>query len=224
MRKVPSFAAAITVVLCVLGLAQTLAAAGRNAIIASRPFSGDTIVFTPKAISDGDAKGGTARRLTSHTASKRIRPSRRTARPWPSRPSMRARPRSIPCLSPAGCRSAARSPARRRRWSVGPPTARSSTHQKYSTLPNTQLVVSTRRRTPRRSCPESGADGTFDPAGRTLYFTRLPFQAATRKRYKGGTAQNLWAFASGAPEAVPLTADYAGTSKNPMVCRTASIS
>ncbi|OGD21711.1 MAG: hypothetical protein A2Y70_03645, partial [Candidatus Aminicenantes bacterium RBG_13_64_14] len=35
-------------------------------------------------------------------------------------------------------------------------------------------------------------------------------------RYKGGTAQNLWIFALGGEEAAPLTADYAGTSKNPM--------
>jgi len=50
-----------------------------------------------------------------------------------------------------------------------------------------------------------------------LVFTRLPFQGSYTKRYKGGTVQNLWKFDLANPrEAVPLTADYPGTSKNPM--------
>jgi tricorn protease len=56
--------------------------------------------------------------------------------------------------------------------------------------------------------------GSFD--GKTLFFTRLSFQGSNTKRYKGGTAQNLWRYAPGDAEAAPLTADYAGTSKNPM--------
>ncbi len=60
------------------------------------------------------------------------------------------------------------------------------------------------------------ADGTYDPGGTTLYFTRLPFQGSHTKRYKGGTAQNIWKFSAGAAEAEPLTADYPGTSKRPM--------
>jgi tricorn protease len=53
-------------------------------------------------------------------------------------------------------------------------------------------------------------------AGDTLFFTRLPFQGSYTKRYRGGTAQNLWKF-TGAGEATVLTSDYTGTSKNPMV-------
>ena len=60
------------------------------------------------------------------------------------------------------------------------------------------------------------ADGAYDDAGKTLFFTRLPFQGSHTKRYKGGTAQNLWKYTDGDAEAVPLTADFAGTSKNPM--------
>jgi tricorn protease len=60
------------------------------------------------------------------------------------------------------------------------------------------------------------ADGTWDDDGSTLYFTRLAFQGSHTKRYQGGTAQNLWRFADGAEEAEPLTADYPGTSKEPM--------
>jgi tricorn protease len=58
------------------------------------------------------------------------------------------------------------------------------------------------------------AEGSFDDSG-NLYFTRLTFQGSQTKRYKGGTAQNLWKF-DGSSEAIPLTGDYAGTSKNPM--------
>ena len=60
------------------------------------------------------------------------------------------------------------------------------------------------------------ADGTLAPDGKTLYFTRLQFQGSHTRRYKGGTAQQLWSFRDGDPEAKPLTADYAGTSKSPM--------
>jgi len=58
------------------------------------------------------------------------------------------------------------------------------------------------------------AEGSFDDGG-NIYFTRLTFQGSHTKRYKGGTAQNLWKF-DGSGEAIPLTDDYAGTSKNPM--------
>lgn len=59
------------------------------------------------------------------------------------------------------------------------------------------------------------ADGAYDPSGRTLFFTRQPFQGSHARRYQGGTAQQLWIF-DGESEATPLTADYPGTSKEPM--------
>ncbi len=87
----------------------------------------------------------------------------------------------------------------------------------YSTLPNQQLV----RLDPRTDIPErislsQASDGVFGPGGQTLFFTRLPFQGSSTKRYKGGTAQNLWKFDLNGAEAIPLTADFAGTSKSPM--------
>lgn len=60
------------------------------------------------------------------------------------------------------------------------------------------------------------ADGQYAPDGKTLFFTRLAFQGSHTKRYKGGTAQQLWSFTAGDPEAKPLTAEYPGTSKSPM--------
>lgn len=89
--------------------------------------------------------------------------------------------------------------------------------RRYSTLPETQLFrldLATSARTPVPLA--QAADGCFTPDGRTLFFTRLPFQGSHTKRYRGGTAPTLWKYATGASEAVPLTADYPGTSSSPM--------
>jgi tricorn protease len=88
----------------------------------------------------------------------------------------------------------------------------------HSTLPETQIV---------RLDPKLGilsvlplaqaSDGEFTADGKTLFFTRQDFQGSHTKRYKGGTARNLWRYADGDQEAVPLTADYPGESLNPML-------
>ena len=90
--------------------------------------------------------------------------------------------------------------------------------RKFSGLPNTQLALVDVRSNSTRLIPLAQAsDGVMDDAG-NLYFTRLPFQGSYAKRYKGGTAQNIWRFASNqTTEASPLTADYTGTSRTPMV-------
>src|SRR5262249_31855212 len=65
------------------------------------------------------------------------------------------------------------------------------------------------------------SEGVYTPDGKTLFFTRFAFQGSHTKRYKGGTAQSLWRYsdtsAEGSAEAVPLTADFPGTSKAPML-------
>ena len=87
----------------------------------------------------------------------------------------------------------------------------------YSTLPNRQLLTINLKTGTSDLIPLSQAsDGCFDAQGTTLFFTRLPFQGSHTKRYKGGTAQNIWKYELGKPEASPLTADFAGTSKVPM--------
>ncbi|HET9300381.1 MAG TPA: hypothetical protein VFO11_10580, partial [Candidatus Polarisedimenticolaceae bacterium] len=90
----------------------------------------------------------------------------------------------------------------------------------YATLPSTQLVrltVQGAEAGRRRLIPlAQAADGSFDDTGRTLFFTRLPFQGSHTKRYKGGTAQNVWRFAEGDAEATPLSADWPGTTSNPL--------
>src|SRR4030065_24390 len=70
--------------------------------------------------------------------------------------------------------------------------------QKSSTLPNTQLVILDPATNAETLLPlNQAADGSFDAAGKELFFTRLPFQGSYTKRYKGGTAQTLWAFPIG---------------------------
>jgi tricorn protease len=86
-----------------------------------------------------------------------------------------------------------------------------------SGLPNVQLVTLDPRNGLQRPVPLAQAsDGSYSPDGPTLFFTRLPWQGSSTKRYQGGTAQNIWRFSPREPDAVPLTADFKGTSKNPM--------
>ena len=89
--------------------------------------------------------------------------------------------------------------------------------QAYSTLPNWQLATIDPRTREHTLVPlAQAADGDFAEDG-TLFFTRLHFQGSHTKRYRGGTAQSIWRLDPGASEAVPLTADFPGTSKNPML-------
>lgn len=86
-----------------------------------------------------------------------------------------------------------------------------------STLPNEQLVRLDPKTDRQELLPLAQAsEGAYDDAGKTLFFTRLPFQGSSTKRYQGGTVQNLWRFTTGEQEAAPLTADFKGTSKNAM--------
>jgi len=60
------------------------------------------------------------------------------------------------------------------------------------------------------------AEGSFDDGG-TLFFARMPRQGSNSRWYKGGTAQKIWKFGPGSEEAVPLTTDYPGSSRQPNV-------
>jgi tricorn protease len=89
---------------------------------------------------------------------------------------------------------------------------------RHSTLPDPKLVaIDTDGR--REIMPLAAAsEGAFAADGKTLFFTRLPRQPSQTKRYKGGDVETLWKYDGTTPgaEAVPLTADWAGTSHNPM--------
>jgi tricorn protease len=89
------------------------------------------------------------------------------------------------------------------------------TTSRYSTLPDAQLATIDGQNRIELIPLSQAAQGVYDPQGQTLFFTRFRFQGSQAKRYQGGTAQNLWKYTSG-QEALPLTADYPGTSKDAM--------
>ncbi len=100
-------------------------------------------------------------------------------------------------------------------WTPGGQLLYATRH--FSTLPDTQLAAIDLGTGSSSVIPLSQAsDGNYDSGGKILFFTRQPFQGSQTKRYQGGTAQNIWKYVEGQPEAVELTADYPGTSKNPM--------
>ncbi len=87
----------------------------------------------------------------------------------------------------------------------------------FSTLPNTQLVTVDLETKKTSVIPLAQAsDGSFDAAGRTLYFVNPSFHNNNTQRYKGGTAQNIWKYTPGEPDAVILTADFPGENFSPM--------
>jgi tricorn protease len=179
---------------------------------------GDTIVFT----AEGDlwrvaAKGGTAQRLTSHPGQE----TNAALSPDGQSVAFSAQyegPTEVYAMPLAGGLPKRLTfegeVAAVRGWTPDGKVLYST--QVYSTLPNRQLVTVDPATLARTVVPLAQADeGAYDEAG-TLYFTRLGAQSSHAKRYAGGTAQNLWRFAKDAPEATPLTASYAGTSKSPM--------
>ncbi|CAN5399236.1 S41 family peptidase [soil metagenome] len=87
-----------------------------------------------------------------------------------------------------------------------------------ATLPDLQLASIDPASRRMSLYPLSQAsDGAYDAATKTLFFTRARFQGSNTKRYVGGTAQGIWKYTDGAPEAINLTKDFKGTSKYPMV-------
>jgi tricorn protease len=203
-------------------LALCLSAAGRNGYYRFPALHGDIVVFTSEGdLWAVDVKGGPARRLTSHAGletNPAISPDGQTL----AFSAQYEGPTEVYTMPLAGGLPVRRTFAGQGATVVGwtPDGKVLYSTQKYSTLPNTQLVVLDPTSNAETLLPLSqAADGSLDPSGKTLYFTRLPFQGSYTKRYAGGTAQNLWVFDLGADEARPLTPDYPGTSKNPMVWR-----
>jgi tricorn protease len=86
---------------------------------------------------------------------------------------------------------------------------------RHSTLPDTKLVAIDAHGGREIVPLAQAAEGSYSADGRSLFFTRLRRQPSSTKRYQGGTAENIWRFDANS-EAVPLTADWAGTSHTPM--------
>ncbi len=179
-------------------------------------FHGDTIVFT----SEGDLwsvgiHGGQARRITSGAGEEHraiISPDGKTV-------AFRANyegPSEVYTISVEG------GMPQRRTWDGtsmpegwNPDGRLLIATSRYSTLPGSQLVLLDDHGARDLIPLAQAAQGAYSSDGHTLFFTRWFFQGSHTKRYKGGTAENIWSF-DGTHEAQPLTADYAGTSTNPM--------
>lgn len=177
---------------------------------------GDTIVFT----SEGDLwtigiQGGEAHRLTSDPGVEtdaRISPDGRTV----AFTGDSEGPREVYTMPMNG------GLPQRRTWdgdarAVGwtPDGWLMISTERYSTLPGTEVVLIDNQGNRKIVPLAQAAEAVYAPDGHTLFFTRWYSQTSHTKRYKGGTAQHLWRY-NGTGEAVPLTADYAGTSKDPM--------
>jgi tricorn protease len=87
--------------------------------------------------------------------------------------------------------------------------------QRYSTLPDPKLVLIDSHGNRELLPLAPASEAAYSTDGQTLFFTRFENQGSSTKRYKGGFIQQIWRF-DGHDEAVPLTADFAGTSHAPM--------
>lgn len=82
-------------------------------------------------------------------------------------------------------------------------------------MPGTEIVLIDNQGNRKLIPLAQAAEAAYTPDGKTLFFTRWYSQPSHTKRYKGGTAEHIWRY-NGTGEAEPLTADYTGTSTNPM--------
>ncbi|HEY0512001.1 MAG TPA: S41 family peptidase [Thermoanaerobaculia bacterium] len=181
---------------------------------------GDTIVFAAEGdLWRVDRRGGVATRLTTHPAEESnpaISPDGRTI----AFSAAYEGPAEVYTMPIDGGLPARRTfegeKAQVVGWTPGGEILYATAHD--SRLPNTQLAridPATGRRTLVPLAQAS--DGAYAPDGKTLFFTRFAFQGSHTKRYQGGAVQSLWRYREGDAEAVPLTADFAGTSKAPML-------
>ena len=104
-------------------------------------------------------------------------------------------------------------------WSAGRRRATSSTRRNArSTLPNTQLVrVDPATGEQRRVPLAQASDGTYAPDGKRSTSRASPSRAATHDATRAARRRTCGDSPTATTEATPLTADYAGTSKNPML-------
>ena len=87
----------------------------------------------------------------------------------------------------------------------------------YATLPDRQLVtIDMKSKTKERIPLSQASEASFDSAGTTVFFVRPSYHGNVTKRYKGGTARQIWKFTPGADEAIQFTTGYAGESHHPM--------
>ncbi|TJY37216.1 S41 family peptidase [Pontimicrobium aquaticum] len=87
----------------------------------------------------------------------------------------------------------------------------------FATLPDRQLVtINTQTKEKQRVPLHQASEATYNPSGNTVFFVRPSYHGNVTKRYKGGTARQIWKFTNGSKEAIKLTTDYTGGSHHPM--------
>ena len=87
----------------------------------------------------------------------------------------------------------------------------------YSKVPDKQIVSIDLVTKQKTKIPLAQAsEATYDDIGKTVYFVRPAYHRNVTKRYKGGTARQIWKFTQMDNEAVKLTKDYLGGSHHPM--------
>ena len=213
LRRLVSLAA---VILATLPSLATDAPPLHRGYYSDPALHGDTVVFTSEGdLWTVDVHGGAARRLTSGSGTERgaaLSPDGRTV-------AFRADyegPSEVYTMPVDGGLPQRRTwdgESRPAGWS--PDGRLLVATDRYSTLPGSELVLLDNQGA-RETIPlAQAAQGVYAGDGRTLFFTRWFRQGSQTKRYQGGWAESIWSF-DGRNEAVPLTADFAGTSSNPM--------
>lgn len=87
----------------------------------------------------------------------------------------------------------------------------------FATLPKAQMAVFDVSDNSVEQIPLAEAsEGTYDDQGESFFFARPAFHNNVTKRYRGGTARDVWRFDGPGQEAVELTGDYDGESHSPM--------
>jgi tricorn protease len=216
IRLVRNIFAAALAVLCVALPNSGDSAATRPGYYRYPAIHGDTIIFT----AEGDlwtvsAKGGAATRLTSNPGQEdhaAISPDGKTV----AFSAEYEGPHDVYSMPVDG------GLPQRRTWNGDASVAGWTPDgrilvrtYRYSTLPDAKLVAIDSSGHGEIVPLSQAAQGSYTPDGHSLFFTRLDWQGSSTKRYKGGTAENIWRYDAGS-EAVELTGDYAGTSRNPI--------
>ncbi len=87
----------------------------------------------------------------------------------------------------------------------------------FSKLPDDQLVKIDPVSKNKTVIPlYQAGEASFNSDGKTVFFVRPADHNNVTKRYKGGTARQIWKFTEGTEEAIKLTTDYTGESHHPM--------
>lgn len=87
----------------------------------------------------------------------------------------------------------------------------------FSKVPDNQLVkIDTKTKKKTRIPLSQASEASLSADGKAIYFVRPGYHRNVTKRYKGGTARQIWKFTEGTEEAIKLTNDYSGESHHPM--------